>query len=285
MSIIVRQEYAADCSKDDKGKKTWTLHFVLFDSAEAAIEPDDAYDAAYSYATNNKTYDGLNAKSIKVNQEDNSAGRVYRFTIDYTVDGDLGGEDTTGTTVVGTLRFSTKGHQSHIVSSKQTVDRLSNTSASLTAPDFKGLINVQDGVAQGIDITTPCLHVDMTCQVPTSWVTANWLATFYNLTGKVNSDALWGFPAHTLLFRGLDGNTNGSGACTLTFSFDFQPNITTTVAPFSQIAKNGWEYLWTYTELHTDSGSNTTQPIPAGLYRERVYDEVSFAPFQFIIVN
>lgn len=284
MAIVINPNFEADCAKDDKGKKVWTLNFVLRDSDNAAIDPDDAYAAAYNYAVANDTYDGLKAKSIKLEEDDESASRVYRFSIEYTIDGELGSEDTESQTVIGTLRFSTKGHSSHIVSSKQTITRLSNTNASLVAPDFKGLLNVQDGVAQGIDITTPCLHVDCTAQVPTTWVTANWLATFYNLTGKVNSDALWAFPAHTLLFRGLDGSTNGSGACNLTFSFDFQPNVETTVAPFSQIAKNGWEYLWTYTELHTDTGSNTTQPVPAGLYCERVYDEVSFSAFNFIRV-
>ena len=247
MAIVINPSYEADCSKDDKGKKVWTRHFVLRDDTNIEIDPDDAYAAAYTYAVTNDTYDGVTAKSVKLDAESESAGRVYRFTITYTFDGELGEEDTTGSNVVGVLRFSTKGHQSHIVSSKQTVDKLSNSNAGLVAPDFKGLINVQDGVAQGIDITTPCLHVDVTAQIPTTWVTAQWLATFYNLTGKVNSDQLWGFPAHTLLFRGLDGSTNGSGACSLTFSFDFSPNITTTVAPFSQISKNGWEYLWTYT--------------------------------------
>jgi hypothetical protein len=285
MAIVINPNFEADCSKDDKGKKVWTRHFVLYDSENAVIDPNDAYAEAYDYATANDTYDDLNAKSLKVEEDGDGAGRVYRFTITYTEDGGLGGEDPQANTVVGTLRFSTKGHSRHIISSKQTIDRQSNPSANTTAPDFRGLINVQDGVAQGIDITTPCLHVDVTAQIPTTWVTANWLAVFYGLTGKVNSDALWAFPPHTLLFRGLDGSTNGSGACNLTFSFDFQPNVETTVAPFSLFAKNGWEYLWTYTELHTDTGSNTTQPVPAGLYRERVYDEVSFSAFNFIVIN
>lgn len=282
MAIIINPNYEADCTKDDQGKKVWTRRFVLIDSDNAEIAPTTAYSEAYAYAVANKTFDGLKAKSIKLEQDEQGAARVWRFSIEYTEDGSLGEEDPETQTVMGTLRFSTKGHSSHIISSKETMATMPN--AGYTAPDFNGLINVQDGVAQGIDITTPCLHIDCTAQVPTTWVTAQWLATFYNLTGKVNSDALWAFPAHTLLFRGLDGSTNGSGACTLTFSFDFQPNIETTIEPFYAITKNGWEYLWTYTELHTDTASNTTQPIPVGLYRERVYDEVSFAPFQFIRV-
>lgn len=284
MAIVINPNYTVDCSKDDKGNKVWTRHFVLLDSDNAAIDPDDAYAAAYSYIETNDEYDGLKAKSLAFEGEGESAGRVYQFSVKYTEDGALGSEDEQSNTVAGTLRFSTKGHTSHIISSKQTVYRQAGQGDSSNPPDFTGLMNVQDGVAQGVDITTPCLHVDVTAQIPTTWVTANWLATFYNLTGKVNSDTLWAFPAHTLLFRGLDGSTNGSGACNLTFSFDFQPNVTTSIAPFGQVSKNGWEYVWTYTELHTDTASNTTQPKPKGIYVEKVYDEVSFAAFNFIRV-
>lgn len=45
MSIIINPNFAVDCSKDDKGNKVWTRHFVLLDSDNAAIDPDDAYEA------------------------------------------------------------------------------------------------------------------------------------------------------------------------------------------------------------------------------------------------
>ena len=116
-------------------------------------------------------------------------------------------------------------------------------------------------------------------------ITTQWLAGFYALTGKVNSDVLWSFPAHTLLFRGLDGSTDGIGTCSLTFSFDFQPNVTENIDPFQVVVKNGWEYVWTYTELETDSTANLTVPKPLGLYVDQVYPETSFASFNFIHIR
>lgn len=281
MAIVIEDTYTAQCDDDDNGNKTWTLNYVLRDDAEAEIDPDDAYDAAYAYAKAHKTFDGLTAKSLQLTEEGESAGRVYRFSIKYTKNGGLGENETTQL-VYGTLRFSTKGGSSHI---NKSIAQTKYDALNKTAPVFNGLINVQNGVAAGVDIQTPVLHIDVTCKLPTEMITTQWLAGFYALTGKVNSDVLWSFPAHTLLFRGLDGSTDGIGTCSLTFSFDFQPNVTENIDPFQVVVKNGWEYVWTYTELETDSTSNTTVPKPLGLYVDQVYPEVSFAPFNFIHIR
>ena len=283
MTIKIKERFGSSNNKD-KGNESITRHFVLYDDGADAITTADAYTAAAAYAKTNNTYGGLTAQSVKIDSEADAANRVYNFSVTYTAAGGLNGDDGTQATVHGILRFSTRGNSTRILQSKETTQRLFNSNLYTSTPDFKGLLNVVDGQAQGVDIIVPCLHVDCTVNIATTRVTANWLATFYNLTGKVNNDALWAFPAHTLLFKGLDGSTNGSGTCSLTFSFDFMPNVTTTRAPFSQITKNGWEYVWTYTEMHTDSATNTTQPIPRGLYVERVYDEASFSPFSFITV-
>lgn len=283
MTIQINERFESSISKD-KGNESITRHFVLLDDNNAAITQAEAYAAANTYANTNRVYNGLKAQSVKIDASADAANRVYNFSITYTAAGGLNSDDGTQQAVQGILRFSTRGNSTRILSSKETVERVYNTNVYSACPDFKGLINVQDGQAQGVDITVPCLHVDCTVQVATSRVTSNWLATFYNLTGKVNNTSLWGFPAHTLLFRGLDGSTNGSGVCSLTFSFDFMPNVTTTIAPFTAVDKNGWEYIWVYTELHTDNDTHTTQPIPCGLYVERVYDEAAFTPFEFITV-
>ena len=283
MTIKIKERFESSISKD-KGNESITRHFVLYDDNNAAITPADAYTAAAAHAKTNSSYNSLLAQSVKVDGAADAANRVYNFSVTYTAAGGLNGDDGTQATVHGILRFSTRGNSTRILQSKETTQKLFNQNLYTSTPDFKGLLNVVDGQAQGVDIIVPCLHVDCTVNIATTRVTAQWLAGFYNLTGKVNSDTLWAFPAHTLLFKGLDGSTNGSGTCSLTFSFDFMPNVTTTIAPFSQFTKNGWEYVWTYTEMHTDSATNTTQPIPRGLYVERVYDEASFSPFSFITV-
>ena len=283
-TYTIQQSFNSECNIDDNGIKKWTLHFVLQDSTDAPIDPDDAYSAAYGYMTSNRTFDGCTAKSLTLESEGDGAQYVWNFSIEYSTIGELGGDDGTAATVVGTLRFSTKGGSTHINKSITTRTKLPNSNISNAAPDFKGLINVQDNIPAGVDIQVPCLHVDVTTKLATSRVTSNWLATYYNLTGKVNSDALWGFPAHTLLFRGVDGSTDGSGTCSLTFSFDFSPNVTSTYAPFSQTEKRGWEYLWVHNTLTTDSTAGVTVATPDGLYIEQVYEEASFSPFQFIVV-
>lgn len=282
MAITIEATYTSQCDDDDTGNKVWTRNFVLKDDGDAAITPEAAYAAAYAYAKTNKTFDGLTAKSIQIQEESEGARRVYRFSIKYTKNGGLGENETTQI-VYGTMRFSTKGGSSHI---NKSLSQTRYSARDKTAPVFNGLINVQNGVAAGVDIQTPALHVDVTCKLPTEMVTTAFLQRFYDLTGKVNSNALWSFPAHTLLFRGLDGNTDGVGTCSLTFSFDFQPNVIEQIDPFGAgIVKNGWEYVWVYTELETDSTSNTTVPKPVGLYVDTVYPEVSFADFQFIHIR
>ena len=281
MAIVIEDTYTAQCDDDDNGNKTWTLNYVLRDDTEAAILPYTAYAAAYAYAKAHKQYDNLTAKSVQMTEDEQSAGRVYRFSIKYSKNGGLG-DDETMQIVYGTLHFSTKGGSSHI---NKSIAQTKYNALNKTAPTFNGLINVQNGVAAGVDIQTPVLHIDITCKMPTAMVTTQWLASFYALTGKVNSDALWSFPAHTLLFRGLDGTTDGVGTCNLTFSFDFQPNVTENIDPFQAVVKNGWEYVWTYTELETDTTTNTTVPKPLGLYVDQVYPETSFAAFQFIHIR
>lgn len=281
MAIVIEDTYTAQCDDDDSGNKIWTRNFVLRDGDNAQIDPSDAYDAAYTYAKAHKNFDGLTAKSLQITEVDGGAGRVYRFSIRYTKNGGLGENETTQI-VYGTLRFSTKGGSSHI---NKSIAQTKYNALNKTAPVFNGLINVQNGVAAGVDIQTPVLHIDVTCKLPTEMITTQWLAGFYALTGKVNSNVLWSFPAHTLLFRGLDGSTDGVGTCSLTFSFDFQPNVTENIDPFQVVVKNGWEYVWTYTELETDNTSNTTVPKPLGLYVDQVYPEVSFAPFNFIHIR
>lgn len=286
MSTVINPEYEATCTEDDNGQKKWTRNFILRDSEDAEISPIDAYTAAYSYMTNNDTYDDLKAKSISIDTESDGARRVWKFSIEYTTNGNLGGSEGTGNTVVGTLRFSTKGGSTHINKSITTRVKLGNNNLvnNNVPPDFKGLINVQDNVPAGVDIQVPALHVDVTAKVKTSRVTTQFLSQFYNLTGKVNSTSLWGFPAHTLIFRGLDGNTDGAGTCSLTFSFDFSPNVETNTHPFDSFEKRGWEYVWVHSTLTTDANSNSTVATPDGMYCEQVYEEASFAPFNFIVV-
>ena len=284
MSNIIEPTWNAECNIDDNGIKKWTCHFILKDSEEALISPANAYTAAYGHMTSNRSFDGCKAKNLTIETGGDAAQRVWNFSIDYSTTGELGGDDGTAQTVVGTLRFSTKGGSTHINKSLQTRVKLPNQNISNAAPDFKGLINVQDNTPAGVDIQVPCLHVDVTAKLSTSRVTSNWLATYYNLTGKVNSDALWGFPAHTLIFRGVDGSTDGSGTCSLTFSFDFSPTVTSSYAPFSQVEKRGWEYLWVHNTLTTDSTAGVTVATPDGLYVEQVYEEASFSPFTFIVV-
>lgn len=282
MAIVIEDTFSAQCDDDDSGNKIWTLNFNVRDDANAQIDPDDAYDAAYAYAKAHNSFDGLTAKSLQLQEEGQGAGRVYRLSIRYTKNGGLGDDDSQQQTVYGTLRFSTKGGSSHI---NKSIAQTKYDALNKNAPVFNGLINVQNGVAAGVDIQTPVLHIDVTCKLPTAMITTQWLAGFYALTGKVNSDVLWSFPAHTLLFRGLDGSTDGIGTCSLTFSFDFQPNVQENIDPFQLVIKNGWEYVWTYTELETDTTSNLTVPKPLGLYVDQVYPETSFASFSFITIR
>lgn len=266
---------------DDTAGEKRTVAYRLV--TESAITFPEAWLLAYAHAETNNQIGTLYAKSINFRELRGSARTVFDFNVTYEKDGTIGNMSIeTLQNIKGTLNFSTKGGTTRITQSKQTLQRLANVNLGVAAPNFNGLINYNGGIAQGVDIRTPVLHLSLATKIPSSFLTQQFLATFYTITGCVNSTAKWGFQAKCLLFCGVDGSTDGQGNASISFEFDYMPPYSGEIPPFNGAAidKNGWDYLWTYFEQRSVSGK--TQAVPVGMYVERVYDAVSFDCFNFI---
>ena len=236
---------------DDTAGEKRTIAYRLV--TESAITFPEAWLLAYAHAETNNQIGTLYAKSINFRELRGSARTVFDFNVTYEKDGTIGNQPiTTLQNIKGTLNFSTKGGTTRMTQSKETLQRLGNVDLGVAAPNFKGLINYNGGIAQGVDVRSPVLHLSLA------------------------------FPAKCLLFCGVDGSTDGQGQAAISFEFDYMPPYSGEIQPFngSAINKNGWDYIWTYFEQRSVSGK--TQAVPVGLYVERVYDYVSFDCFNFI---
>lgn len=266
---------------DDTVGEKRTIAYRLV--TESAITFPEAWLLAYAHAETNNQIGTLYAKSINFRELRGSARTVFDFNVTYEKDGTIGNMPIeTLQNIKGTLNFSTKGGTTRMTQSKETLQQLGNVDLGVAAPNFKGLINYNGGIAQGVDVRSPVLHLSLATKIPSSFLTQQFLATFYTITGCTNSAAKWGFPAKCLLFCGVDGSTDGQGTASISFEFDYMPPYSGEIQPFngSTINKNGWDYIWTYFEQRSVSGK--TQAVPIGLYVERVYDYVSFDCFNFI---
>jgi len=265
---------------DTEGEKRTVAYRLVSDTV---LTFPAAWLLAYDHVEDNNKIGSLVAQSIGFRELKGSAGNVFDFSVTYTKDGTIGNLPSgTLQNIKGTLNFSTKGGSVKMTQSKETLQRIGNVDLGVAAPNFKGLINYNGGIAQGVDVKSPILHLSLATKIPSVFLTQQFLATFYTITGCTNSAAKWGFPAKSLLFCGVDGSTDGQGTASISFEFDYSPPYSGEIQPFNgtTINKGGWDYMWTYFEQRSVSGK--TQAVPVGLYVERVYDSVSFDCFNFI---
>lgn len=266
---------------DDTNGEKRTIAYRLV--AESAITFPEAWLLAYAYVETNNQIGTLYANNINFKELRGAAKTVFDFNVVYAKKGTIGtSQSETLQNIKGTLNFSTKGGTTRITQSKETLQRIGNVDLGVSPPNFRGLINYNGGIAQGVDIRTPVLHLSLATKIPSSFLTQQFLATFYTITGCVNSAAKWGFQSKCLLFCGVDGSTDGQGKAAISFEFDYMPPFQGEITPFNgaTVNKNGWDYIWTYFENRSNNGKTIATPISLNV--ERVYDAVSFDCFNFI---
>jgi len=281
MTYYISQTDESHIDYDDTAGEKRTIAYRLV--SDEPITFPSAWQLAYAYTETNNKIGSLCAKNINFKELRGSSRTVFDFNVTYEKDGTIGDMPSqTLQNIKGTLNFSTKGGTTKITQSKQTLQRIANVNLGVPAPNFNGLINYNGGIAQGVDVRSPVLHLSIATKIPSSFLTQQFLATFYTITGCTNAAAKWGFPAKCLLFCGVDGSTDGQGTASISFEFDYMPPFSGEIQPFNgdTINKDGWDYIWTYFEQRSVSGK--TQAVPVGLYVERVYDYVSFDCFNFI---
>lgn len=146
--------------------------------------------------------------------------------------------------------------------------------ASKVAPDYKQAIDVQDGIAQGIERIIPALKITVRARIATQYIISpvKYARLISELTGTTNSNVMLGeFVAGELLFAGASGDIV-SEAPTMTFTFLASKNVTgLSVGGVTGIAKKGHEYLWCLFDTAKDATTGLLVRQPRAVYVDQVY--------------
>lgn len=178
--------------------------------------------------------------------------------------------------------WDTTGGTQHITQALATVS--SHAPSGLTAPDFKGAINVtEDGVA-GVDVTVRELVQQWTI-VKTDAEVATIDDYLYDLTGKVNNGSFYGYAAGECLFLGATGEQRiAGGDWTITLKVAIQPNSASlTVGDITIASKKGWDHLWVLYEHTEDATAKKLVQRPRAAYVVQVYEYGDFTTLGTLI--
>jgi hypothetical protein len=254
--IYIRETAGRDGVDNVAGTGNTSRTFLVMGSADPLACRSALLSAASESAFSVSTYDGLFLESVS---RERIGPESWSFTINYSpFTPEIGGYtisvDTTGGSLLRTVAIS-------------------ETRYGSGAPNFGGAIDVQDGVAQGVEIVIPAMKIMVRARISGSYITSP--AAYSNLaaslTGTTNANAEFGgsYAAGTLLFLGMTGDIVGEDP-TLTFSFAASPNLTgQSIGGITGVAKGGHQYLWCYFENAVESGLSVRRP--KAIYVDTVY--------------
>lgn len=156
-----------------------------------------------------------------------------------------------------------------------------------SATNMSGAIGVDSSSVHGVDVVVPQLTWTETYDVPSTYVTSDYIKGVAALTGTVNNGTFRTFAAGEVLFIGAGGSQEwdaekGNGPWQLSFKFVASPNAGSgqtmpaiTIGSISGIEKRGHEYLWVRYEPSV--ASSTLIQLPKAVYVNKVYREENFA--------
>jgi len=230
---------------------------------------DGNYVRNYAIGATPALVAGLNGTLYRQDIEVSSAGwQLWDVTIPY---GPLPSQD--GASAAGSSlkwSFDTTGGTVRARVSKEAV-----ASFPGGGPDFGGLIDVKDKVAQGVDVVIPSLTLNVEVDHPAGILTLAQAKALMRLTGKTNSTPFMTFSAGEVLCLGASGSDGTNVAATVSYQFACSENVTgLTIGAISSIAKKGWEVIWLLTK--EEDATTHIATTPEYVYVERVYDEADF---------
>ena len=193
---------------------------------------------------------------------------------------------------VATFQAETSGKTIHREQSLETIN--SYAPPDKEAPDFKQLIGVDmtQGTVAGVDVEVPGFQFTINRKYRSSEVPANFVATIYAATGKVNNSPFHLIWKGQILFfdeqevkllgasitdAGQDPSSGGQELFEVNYKFEYSANATgLTIGDIEDIKKKGWEYLWVLRTLSTDASG---APImkPKAVYIEKVFETTDFS--------
>jgi hypothetical protein len=191
--------------------------------------------------------------------------RLFRVTVPYAPKKDEQGEFS--------FNFDTTGGQIHIKASKSTVNRYAATGSPA---DHKQAIGVHGDNVDGVDIVIPAMKIDCQFSHPLGVVTLNYGFFLAEITGRVNSDMIFGRQPGEILFLGARGSDGTTAPATLNYSFAYEKNLAGLVfGAINGVQKDGWDYVWLEFEGQVSNGKPARPPKQVNV--ERVYDRVPLA--------
>lgn len=184
------------------------------------------------------------------------------------------------------VAFDTTGGQEHITQARPFLDftlpdggvygerRFAKT--GVTAPSYKGAINVSGDQVNGVDAVVPVFNFTETWTVPVQYLTDTYVSTLYLLTGTVNKDQFRIFKPGECLFMGARCEfARGDFKAPITFSFAARPNeAKKTIGDIDVTNKKGWQYLWIEYESSVDNANLIKRP--KFVYIDDIYGEENF---------
>jgi hypothetical protein len=213
-----------------------------------------------------KTYDGMNIVSL---ERDNFGPAEWTFTANYsrtapavaTTGGSPGYTvtiDTTGASILQTVSYA---QSRYAISGK-------------TAPDYKKSIDVQDGIAQGVERVIEVLKITVRARIATEYIISpiKYARLIASLTGTTNNATMFGeFTAGEILFAGATGDIVAEEP-TLAFTFLASKNVTgLEIGGITGIAKKGHEYLWCLFDTAKDATTGMLIRQPRAVYVDQIY--------------
>jgi hypothetical protein len=188
--------------------------------------------------------------------------------------------------------FDTSGGTQHITQAKGGTVTVSGSTTTTTgterrfppsAPSMDSAIGVDGDSVAGVDVVVPQLTWTETYDVPSTYVTNDYIKTVAALTGTVNNAAFRSFAAGEVLFLGASGShewdeEKGDGPWSLSYKFVASSNVTNeTIGSITGIDKKGHEYLWVRYEDAVDGSASVALKRPKYVYINKVYRDGSFA--------
>jgi hypothetical protein len=176
--------------------------------------------------------------------------------------------------------FDTTGATQHITQAYPIGTEVEKRFPS-SATNMSGAIGVDSNGVNGVDVVTPQFQWQETYDVPSVYVSGQYIVGVSTVTGTVNSASFRGFAAGEVLFLGCSGSQEwdedkGDGPWSLSYRFIASKNVTNrTIGSITGISKKGHEYLWVRYEDSVDS--NVLLKKPKAVYVNSVYRESDFS--------
>jgi len=170
------------------------------------------------------------------------------------------------------VQYDSTGGTQHVTQSIATV----NSYGPDASDQLGGAIGFDGENVAGVDKVIPIFNWIETHSLTDAELD---VASYYALTGKVNSDNFQGYNPGEVLFNGAFAQEREDGLWEVQLKFSYQPNKDNlSVGTITGISKKGWEYLWVYYAKSIDTTAKVKIPKPSAVYIEQIYEYASFGP-------